>query len=120
RKVKPEHFETIISRQEQRLLQSHIRSFSSDGMIPYLLLTGRPKASAEDLYKALESSASLLDFLHRAGFAENYMQEFLETFEVKGQGKRDYGRLMDRYFGSGRVDGEGAEPDAGSCGPASA
>lgn len=96
RKIQPEDSETIISRQEKQLQASKIRNFGFEDMVDHLLRKGKPSSTPDKIYKAFEDSTNLDDFLKKAKFNKKYISEFMLEFESKA--KRDYNKLMNRYF----------------------
>lgn len=113
RKVKPDNFEEIISKQESRLRASKVKAFSAEPMINFILTENRnttPPISRFKLYRAFERSKNLFDFIKKAALP----QEFIDK-ELLGKHKeiaqKDYDMLRSTYLGEvvEEVD-EGAEP----------
>lgn len=96
RKIEPENFQAIISEQSKKLRAKNIRRFLSEPMISYLIERSDKKLDPTKLYSAFEASDSIDDFLKRAKFDKDYVEEFL--INNGDVANRDYQHLKLRYF----------------------
>lgn len=96
RKVQPDDFEQIIKGQEKRLKASSIHMFGREEMIRYLRETAVPRKSSVALYRAFERSNSLIDFLQKAKFETDFIDNLLR--EHASVAERDYVTIKERYF----------------------
>ena len=101
RKVKPDNFEEIISKQESRIRASKIRAFSQEPMISYILDENKnstPPLTRYRLFRAFEKSKNLIDFVEKASLPKAFIDnEILDKHKEVAQ--KDYELLRTTYLG---------------------
>lgn len=98
RKVQPDNFEQIISKEAIRLKSSRVRRFMKEEMIDYIVTENKHiRFFAPKLFSAFERSTSLEDFLEKAKLPSDFIKEKM-LFEHGEVAKRDYANIKQEYF----------------------
>lgn len=104
RKVQPDNFEQIISKQELKLRSNKIRRFGDEPMISFIL-DKNPDVNSLRLFSAFEKSTSLEDFLKKAKLPKPFVEQDILVDHAE-HAKQDYGELILKYINGETEDAE--------------
>lgn len=100
RKVKPDNFENIITRQKTKLRFNKAVRFKQESMIRFI--DPDPDGDPLELFSIFENSKSIKDFLKRCKLKDEFIDGFLTASEDEAE--REYEMLFRRYVTSDMED----------------
>lgn len=101
RKVKPDNFENIITKEKSKLRLNKAIRFREEPLIRFLIINQEDEKgegaenSPLEFFSAFENSKSLNDFLKKTKFSEEFIERFLDIHKEEAQ--KDYEDLFRKY-----------------------
>jgi hypothetical protein len=110
RKIQPENFQSIITKQDRRILEAKAALFYAEPMIRYIIQATERAVTPAVLFRAFQRSDTVEDFLKRARFSRIFIGQFLQ--EHGAAAEMDYKELRQRHLSSPEdtIAIEGEEP----------
>ena len=96
RKIQPENFQTIITEQSKKLRDMHIRQFSGESLISFLLSKSPENFGPAKMYLAFEQSESIQDFLERAKCPKKHIDVLFKA--NRDLLEREYADMRQQYL----------------------
>ncbi|MBP1927822.1 uncharacterized protein YozE (UPF0346 family) [Methanolinea mesophila] len=94
--VKPPQYKEIIEKERRKEFIRTVQRFVKEPMIEYIIISLSPETSKSKIYRAMEESKSLENFLQNLGVDPDAISDFLA--EHRKRALEDYKEIYEKYF----------------------